>query len=77
MRGRWHVCYGSRLSIIYILREVNIKYLVTQGAGITTIDVSGEMAYNTLQLRGAMGHDGCLYPELCPIICSRRSVQPL
>ena len=24
MRGRWHVCYGSGLSIIYIYRELHV-----------------------------------------------------
>ena len=34
MRGRWHVCYGSGLSIIYILYYIYIYRLPFNGAMI-------------------------------------------
>ena len=36
-----------------------------QGAGISTINVSGEMAYNTLQLRGTVVAEHHLLQEIC------------
>ena len=41
MRGRWHVCYGSGLSIIYNDSVLLLKFFSMQGAFLTVVISSG------------------------------------